>query len=173
MIDPDGAAVGGTALFRVGSRVADPDRNLILRDGELIRVEPKVMEALAYLARSGGRIVSREELRREVWRAHVVDEAVQRVISGLRTALGAPDAIETVPRKGYRLVEAAGPIGAPAMRGEPGRDRRRLVLAAAFLAGVMAGAAAVALWPAPIAEAPPAPPASRTAAPAAAPSPPS
>lgn len=91
----------------------DPARNRIDRDGREIAVEPRVMELLVYLARRPGVVVSKSELIEQVWRAHVVDEAVHRAMSLLRTALGdsaqQPTIVETVPRRGYRLMVAPGP----------------------------------------------------------------
>ena len=66
----------------------------LLRDGEAVKLEPRVPGLLLYLALVDGRVVSREELMREVWKAHVVDDAACRAFSLLRTALdgdpGAP-----------------------------------------------------------------------------------
>lgn len=66
------------------------------------------MELLLYLSGRPGQTVSKQELIERVWRAHVVDEAVHRAISLLRSALGdsatTPAIIETVPRHGYRLL---------------------------------------------------------------------
>jgi TolB-like protein/tetratricopeptide (TPR) repeat protein len=75
------------------------------------RLEPKVMAVLACLHERAGEVVSREELIRTVWAGRpVVDEVVSRCIAALRRALGEsardPRFIETVPKRGYRLVPA-------------------------------------------------------------------
>ena len=124
--------------FRLGAAlVVDPLRNVILRDSQSVPVEPRVMQLLVYLAERAGEIVSKRELMAEVWQANVVDEAVQRAVSLLRSALGesgqAPRLIETVPRRGYRLLVA------PA----PEQPRRRGLLAAGI--ALVALAIAVAL----------------------------
>ncbi len=97
----------GQRFIAVDEIVADTVRCCMLRDGASIPVEPRIMELFVYLARAAGRIVSKRELMERVWRAHVVDEAIHRAISMLRTALGdfARNSliIETVPRHGYRL----------------------------------------------------------------------
>ena len=80
---------GADERFRLGATlVVDPSRNLILRDGQSVPVEPRVMQLLVYLGGRAGEIVSKRELMAEVWQANVVDEAVQRAVSLLRTALG-------------------------------------------------------------------------------------
>ncbi|MDQ3804243.1 MAG: winged helix-turn-helix domain-containing protein [Acidobacteriota bacterium] len=82
----------------------------VLRSGEaFVHLTPKEMELLVALARSGGRLVPKEELLKEVWPDTYVEEATlaQNVFT-LRKALGRVDAgqqyIETVPRRGYRFV---------------------------------------------------------------------
>ena len=75
------------------------------------RLEPKVMAVLVYLIEHAGEIVSRETLEREVWRDTVVTyEALTVTINKIRAALGdsprEPRYIETLPKRGYRLVAA-------------------------------------------------------------------
>ena len=67
------------------------------------------MEVLMLLAEHGDRVVSREELLKAVWASVVVgDEALTQSIIKLRRALGddprAPSYIETIPKRGYRLI---------------------------------------------------------------------
>ncbi|MDH3451356.1 MAG: winged helix-turn-helix domain-containing protein, partial [Gammaproteobacteria bacterium] len=73
------------------------------------RVEPKVMDVLVALAENAGEVVSRDALIDEVWHTTFVsDEVLSRCISLLRRALKddprAPRFIETIPRRGYRLI---------------------------------------------------------------------
>jgi len=108
--------------FRLLGWTVEPDACQLHRDGETVRLEPKVMGVLSYLARRQGQVVSRDELLEAVWPDVVVtDSAVNRCISELRRVFGDDprDArvIETIPKRGYRLlppVEAA-----PAKRSEP------------------------------------------------------
>lgn len=82
------------------------------------------MELLLCLGRSNGGVVSREELFSAVWPGVTVGEdTLTRAIFKLRRALGddpkAPQFIETVPKRGYRLLVplvAAGPAPALAVR---------------------------------------------------------
>jgi DNA-binding winged helix-turn-helix (wHTH) protein len=80
-----------------------------------VQVERKVMEVLVCLARSPGRVVTKDELVREVWDGRFVsDDVVWRSVRELRRALGdetrAPRYIETIPRRGYRLLAAVAEI---------------------------------------------------------------
>jgi|GEM_PF-145596 len=83
-----------------------------------VQVERKVMEVLVCLARSPGRVVTKDELVREVWAGRFVsDDVVWRSVRELRRALGdetrAPRYIETIPKRGYRLLAAVAEIPEP------------------------------------------------------------
>jgi len=159
-------------FFVIDDVVADPERNLLLRDGELVKLEPRVMALLVYLAANSGRLVGKDELLARVWGgAHVVDEAVQRAVSMLRGALGddakRPKLIETVPTKGYRLMVEPRPLEKPvAPTGGTFVGSRLLGLVlAALLAGLIVGAVVMNLASGPRdALAPPAPTPSPTPA---------
>src|ERR1700732_3158444 len=102
--------------FLLGDRRVRPSRNLVERAAvesaeqpAVVQVERKVMEVLVCLARSPGRVVTKDELVREVWNGRFVsDDVVWRSVRELRRALGdetrAPRYIETIPRRGYRLL---------------------------------------------------------------------
>src|SRR5262245_63205103 len=67
------------------------------------------MDLLAFLANSGGRVVSKDEIIDAVWHGRFIAEAtLTRSIADLRRALGddqrSPQYIETIPKRGYRLV---------------------------------------------------------------------
>ena len=96
-------------LFEFGSFRLDPAERLLLRDGRPVPLEPKVFETLLVLIRRGGRLVEKEELMQTVWPDCFVEESnLTRNISVLRKTLnrtdGAPQYIETVPKRGYRFV---------------------------------------------------------------------
>jgi TolB-like protein/DNA-binding winged helix-turn-helix (wHTH) protein/Tfp pilus assembly protein PilF len=82
-------------------------------------LEPKVMEVLHALAQHPGEVVEREELLKRIWgaRAAVADEPLTRCIAELRRALGdsrqTPVFIQTIPKRGYRLVCSVEPLAAP------------------------------------------------------------
>jgi DNA-binding winged helix-turn-helix (wHTH) protein/TolB-like protein/tetratricopeptide (TPR) repeat protein len=95
--------------FRVGDRLVSPKLHRLVRDGKEIRIEPKAMQVLVYLASRPGEVASRDELLRAVWPdTFVTDDVLKRCVSDLRKALGdtrdSPLFIETIPKGGYRLV---------------------------------------------------------------------
>ena len=99
---------------------ATPQLSLDYREGTVtgpkgtVRLEPKVMEVLVMLARYSGHVVSRADLLEAVWPGVVVTEhTLSRCVYQLREALREVavglrdkdfDAIETLPRRGYRLA---------------------------------------------------------------------
>jgi TolB-like protein/Tfp pilus assembly protein PilF len=123
------------------------------------------MSVLVYLTGRSGEVVGKDELLREVWGgAFVEDVAVARSISELRRALGddaaKPRFIETIPKRGYRLIAPVEPYVAPSPEAaavaidgrstavEPGRgivSRRVLSFAGAGVL-LLAGASALLHW---------------------------
>ncbi len=98
-----------TTRFCVEEWTVDPLDLTLRRGGEERRLEPKVMDVLLFLAQRSPEVVPRDELFQKVWEGRaVVDGVLSRAISVLRQALGDDRRlaryIETVPRRGYRLV---------------------------------------------------------------------
>lgn len=138
------------AAIRVGDFHVDPAHNELVRGGQAVRLEPRVMEVLAYLADRPGRAVSRDELLAAVWPGLVVgDDALTQAIIKLRKALGddahRPAYIETISKRGYRLIAAVDGIPEPAgiAVAHPRSARPRLYLAAAVALTAVAAAAFV------------------------------
>jgi TolB-like protein/DNA-binding winged helix-turn-helix (wHTH) protein/Flp pilus assembly protein TadD len=101
--------------FQLGSWLVVPGSGEIRNGETVVRVEPKVMDVLVYLARHQGKVVSRDELEREVWRGAIVGyDAVTSTVIKLRKALGddphAPTYIATVPKRGYQLIALISPV---------------------------------------------------------------
>ncbi len=96
-------------VYEFGPFHMDPDKQVLLRDGQRIAVTPKTFETLLVLVRRGREVVSKEELLKEVWPDSFVEEANQsQHIFKLRKALG--DTLEgeryivTLPGRGYRFA---------------------------------------------------------------------
>src|SRR5215210_9467042 len=91
---------------------------VLLREGELVPLTPKVFDILVTLVENGGRVVEKDDLMKRVWPNTFVEEGnLTQNISLLRKALGeTPNGVqfvETVPRRGYRFVGAVRVINAP------------------------------------------------------------
>lgn len=103
-----------TGSFCLDDWLVDPAAGHISRNGEQIHLEPRVMTVLTLLASRKGEVVSREQLEAEAWAGMVVGyDALATSILKLRKALGddsrRPRYIETVSKRGYRLVAPVTP----------------------------------------------------------------
>ena len=102
--------------FHVGNWLAQPSLNLIVEGRTVRRLEPQVMDLLVYLAGTGGRVISKDEIINAVWDGRFIAEAtLTRSMADLRRALGddqrSPQYIETIAKRGYRLVATVSPAG--------------------------------------------------------------
>ncbi|UXY31766.1 response regulator transcription factor [Streptomyces sp. HUAS TT20] len=93
-----------TVLVR-GELRLDPAQRIATRAGERLPLNPKEFAVLEYLLGADGRVVSAEELLERVWdeAADPFTTTVKATINRLRSKLGDPPLIETVPRGGYRI----------------------------------------------------------------------
>jgi len=92
-----------------------PALNRMSRNGETVSLEPRVMAVLVYLAERPGSLVTRQELDEAVWSGMVVSyDALTGAIQKLRKAFNdeprQPRVIETLSKKGYRLVAPVEPL---------------------------------------------------------------
>lgn len=143
--------------FNVGDWLVEPERDRITRGTESSYLRPQVMELLVYLARHPKRVVSAEELLADLWAGKVVTGGtVYNCVAELRQALADGEDppgqyIETIPKKGYRLLAPVTGLGDSAdtpgiMNGDPavppslpwGR-RRNTVLGIVTVVAVLAG----------------------------------
>jgi TolB-like protein/DNA-binding winged helix-turn-helix (wHTH) protein len=133
--------------FRVGDWLVRPDDGSLSAGHSLRRLEPQVMDLLVFLAARSGEVVSRQQILDEIWRGRFVSEdALTGSISQIRKALGdearVPRYVETVPKRGYRLLVAKEPADAPpptgvAPRGpRPGRRAGMVIAVLAIAVGL-------------------------------------
>jgi len=100
--------------FFIDDWLVSPAEGTLSRQGETVRLEPKVMEVLVYFAAHPNEVISRDELERDVWHGALVGyDAVTATIIKLRKALKdeakQPRFIVTIPKKGYKLVATVQP----------------------------------------------------------------
>ena len=81
------------------------------RNGAIVRLQAQPAKILALLLSRPGELVTREEVRQELWGgplSYDFDDALNHAVRNLRTVLGddaaAPRFVETVPRRGYRFI---------------------------------------------------------------------
>jgi len=130
--------------IRIADWHVDPATGKIQRGGETVKLAPKVMDVLLYLCDRSGKVVKREEIEAVVWEGVVVSyDTLTGVMKSLRKAFKDdrrnPRIIETIPKKGYRLVAPVQPadppvpaertpLGDPAVTGLPRRRQRRMLI---------------------------------------------
>lgn len=100
--------------FEIGEWLVEPDLLRIVRDDASHKLEPMAMRLLVFLAERPAEVISRAEILKEVWEERVVvDETLSRGMSLVRQALGDnaqdPSYIETIPKRGYRLIASVRP----------------------------------------------------------------
>lgn len=105
------------AIYGFADVTLDSERRALTRAGQDVAIEPQVFDLLVYLASSGGRVVSKEEIFGAVWDGRIVsDEALTSRIKAARRAIGddgkAQRLIRTVHRVGYQFLggKPAGPV---------------------------------------------------------------
>jgi DNA-binding winged helix-turn-helix (wHTH) protein len=104
--------------LRFGPFEADLRSGELWRGGTLLHLPPQPFRILALLVTHPGEVVTREEIRQQLWGDGTVVDFDQRLNAGvnqIRSALGddaeTPSYVETLPRRGYRWV---GPMPVPA-----------------------------------------------------------
>lgn len=158
--------------WRFGDFELDPGSYRLTRDGQPLRLEPRVFELLVYLVTHRSRVVPKDEIFAEVWRGQAVSDSVlTRAVYELRRVLGdasqRPVYLKTVHGRGYQFVagvaasvhETGGqpapagpaapapqrpPVGAPARR-----PRLAIALSVVLLVALAAALARFAGWPLP------------------------
>ena len=94
-------------LHAIGPFTLDTRTLLLLREDEIVKVPMKTVEVLLALLRRQGEIATKDELLKAIWPDSIVEEANLTVhVALLRKILGGAAAIETIPKRGYRLLAA-------------------------------------------------------------------
>jgi DNA-binding winged helix-turn-helix (wHTH) protein/tetratricopeptide (TPR) repeat protein len=111
-------ALAERSRFIAGDLQVHPDRLVVVRNGQDIPLEPRMMEVLVALAEKNCQVMAPSELQLAVWKTNPNDKknpidgenAIMRTISALRKSLGenarTARYIETLPGRGYRIKPA-------------------------------------------------------------------
>lgn len=129
------------------------------RYAQPVKISPRSMDVLIYLAERPGQVVSAEELLKAFWvSSSATDHAVHKVIASLRSALGDephnPRFIKTLPKRGYSMIAAVTTDESPPLETVPGNPQppvrslmaRYRPLAAAFVLACITAASAALWW---------------------------
>jgi len=95
--------------FSINEWKVSPATLSIQKGEKIVKLEPKVMQVLAFLANQPGEVVTRQELEDHVWKGSLVGyDSVTNTIIKLRKAFGDTPKkhrfIETISKTGYRLT---------------------------------------------------------------------
>jgi eukaryotic-like serine/threonine-protein kinase len=95
--------------FQFGDFRVDPLTRTLRRNEEVVTLNRRAFDVLVYLVKNPGRVLSRDELLKNVWPDTFVDEnSLAQSISSLRRALeekpGDNSYIVTLPGRGYQFV---------------------------------------------------------------------
>ena len=96
--------------FKIGEWTVEPELDRINCSTGSIALRPQVMKLLVFLANHKGKVISTDELLEQLWPKKVVTEGtVYNTLAELRNILATANDghtyIETITRKGYRLVD--------------------------------------------------------------------
>src|SRR5215472_4311808 len=113
-------------LVRFGNFELDLQSGELQRNGHRRRLPQQSFRILTILLKKPGEVVTREELRKELWPEHTfvdfehgVNSAVRRLREALNDSAEEPKFIETLPRLGYRY------LGPPVTNGPRHEKERR------------------------------------------------
>jgi DNA-binding winged helix-turn-helix (wHTH) protein len=100
--------------FRFGEFELNVDAGELRRNDRRLKLQPQPFKLLVLLVRRAGNLVSRDDIRRELWPDGTFvdfDQSVNFSIKQIRDALGdsadRPLYLETVPRRGHRFIAPA------------------------------------------------------------------
>jgi DNA-binding winged helix-turn-helix (wHTH) protein len=100
-----------TPVLRFASFELDPRSGELRKKGDLVPLRPQALRVLTVLAARSGEVVTRDEIRQQIWSEDTFvdfDQGLNFCIRQIRESLGddaeAPQYIETLPRRGYRFL---------------------------------------------------------------------
>jgi DNA-binding winged helix-turn-helix (wHTH) protein len=114
---------GTREVFSFGEFELDVEAGELRRKNRRLKLQPQPFKLLLLLVRKNGALVTRDEIRRELWPDGTFvdfDQAVNFSIKQIRDVLGdeadQPLYIETVPRRGHRFIAPISTPGHPPPR---------------------------------------------------------
>jgi TolB-like protein/DNA-binding winged helix-turn-helix (wHTH) protein/tetratricopeptide (TPR) repeat protein len=115
--------------FRMGEWIVKPVEGMIDGHHGPHHLQPKSMDVLLCLASSQNHIVERDQLIEQVWGGRAVsDEPLTRCIHEIRRELSdtcdKPTYIQTIPKRGYRLIAPVEPVDEESLPGSDAHQHR-------------------------------------------------
>lgn len=112
-------------IFQFRDFEVDASARTLRRDGEVVTLNRRAFDVLLYLVQNPGRVLTRDELLKNVWSDTFVDEnSLAQSVSALRRALdekpGDNNYIVTLPGRGYQFISSVKVIAPEALSVLPG-----------------------------------------------------
>jgi TolB-like protein/DNA-binding winged helix-turn-helix (wHTH) protein/Tfp pilus assembly protein PilF len=154
------ADVNQSRIFRFGLFEVDVRSGELRKNGVKIKLQNQPFQVLATLLQHAGDVVTREELRQQLWPTdtfvdfeHGLNAAIKRLRDALGESAERPVFVETLARRGYRFNAPVG-LSDPQFLTQPQRlqalgaaqPRRRRYLLALTAASVAVVALAALIW---------------------------
>jgi len=122
-------------LIRFGTFEVDPKSRELFRQGLRIQLQEQPFHILSMLLEHPGEVVTREELCQALWPGGTFvdfDQGLNKAVNKIRRALGDsvehPHYIETLPKRGYRLIALANRANeSPQFSNGPGKAKPRTI----------------------------------------------
>jgi len=147
-------------ILRFGVFEVDLQAGELRKSGVKIKLQDQPFQILVLLLERPGQVLTREELRQKLWSADTFvefDHSLNSAVKRLRQALGDdsdnPRFIETLPRRGYRLIvpvpgrdPASDQLVGQAPLAKPAAGRIPFYYRLAILGGVTVLLVALVLW---------------------------
>ena len=93
--------------YEFGEFYLYPAERILLKENNPVSLTPKVFDLLLFLVENQSRLLTKEEILKEVWQDAFVEEGtLARTVSTLRKSLSnsSQEFVVTVPKKGYRFI---------------------------------------------------------------------
>jgi DNA-binding winged helix-turn-helix (wHTH) protein len=123
---PDGTRAAINTVYRFGPFEVHSESGELFRDSVRVRLQEQSLQVLLALLEKPGMLVSRDQMQVRLWPEgthvdfeHSLNAAVKRLRAALEDDADNPRYIETLPRRGYRLIVevksevASGSVGTP------------------------------------------------------------
>jgi DNA-binding winged helix-turn-helix (wHTH) protein len=117
------------AIVRFDVFEIDLQAGELRKEGRKVKVQEQPFRVLSLLLQRPGQVVTREELREQLWPAdtfvdfdHGLNSAVARLREALRDSADKPRFIETIAKRGYRFISSLEASNQPNANSSAGAD---------------------------------------------------
>ncbi len=107
--------------FRLGEWLVQPSLDRLTLGDRTVRIRPRLMDVLCFLAEHQGQVRSKDDIIAAVWaKPYMAESVLSRSIAELRRVLddnaAEPRFIETITKRGYRLIAPVELVGGSSQR---------------------------------------------------------